>query len=52
MRSSKAKKLHNGDEITVKETGFVETVSFIEIDDDDVIIFTCEGSDYHHTQVS
>jgi hypothetical protein len=52
MRSTQAKKLHNGDEVTVKDTGFVETVCYIEIDGNDVIIFTSEGSDYHHTQVS
>lgn len=52
MRSNQAKKLHKGDEIRVKDTGFVETVSYIQIDGNDVIIFTSEGSDYHHTQVS
>ena len=51
MRASQAKKLRNGDEITVKETGDNETVMCLQVDDNDVIIFTCEGSDYHHTQV-
>ena len=52
MRYREAKKLHNGDEITVKETGFVETVSYIEDHGDDVYVFTCEGSDYRHTEIA
>jgi hypothetical protein len=51
MRYRDAKNLHNGDQITVKETGNVETVSFIEDHGFTVYIFTCEGSDYHHTEV-
>lgn len=50
MRFTQARKLRRDDEVTVKETGAVETVMCLQVDDD-VIIFSCEGSDYHHTQV-
>lgn len=51
MRYREAKKLHNGDEIKVKETGVVETVSYIEDHGFTVYVFTVEGSDYHHTEI-
>lgn len=51
MRAREARKLYKNDEVRIKETGEVECVSYIEDHGDDVYIFTCEGSDYHHTAV-
>ena len=51
MRYRDAKKLHKGDQVVIKETKMIETVSFIISEDNCFYIFTCEGSDYHHTEV-
>lgn len=51
MRYRDAKKLHKGDQVVIKETKMIETVSFIEDSGVSVIVFTCEGSDYNHTEV-
>ena len=52
MRAREAKKLQDGDEIIIKETGFAEIVSYIEIHGDDVYIFTYQGSDYSHKDIA
>jgi hypothetical protein len=51
MRYRDAKKLHKGDQVLIKGTDRIETVNFIEDHEFTVYIYTCEGSDYHHTEV-
>jgi predicted TIM-barrel enzyme len=60
MRYRDAKKLHKGDQVIIKgtKTGSekyserIETVSYIEDAGFTIFIFTCEGSDYSHTEVA
>lgn len=57
MRFRDAKKLHNGDEVTVKETNSENParslwVISVEIEDKDVFIHCDDGGTYHHTEVS
>jgi len=54
MTYKKATRLHSGDEVTVKETGAVLMVLFIEnrLGRREVAV-TCEdGYTYHHTELS
>lgn len=55
MELKYAKKLHNGDQITVKETKEVTDVQNTECQEKDVWVFamTSEGySRLHHTEIS
>lgn len=50
MTYREAIKLKKNQAIFIKETGMVDYVIDIVIDDKDIIIFTM-GGDYHHTEV-
>jgi len=51
MTYRQAKKLHNGDEVTIKESDRVMTVVSTEIHDKAVIIMVDDGNMYHHRDV-
>lgn len=47
-----AKRLHNGDEITVKATNnIIRVVGDVEIDGKDVFIYCTDGNLYHHRDI-
>lgn len=52
MRFRDAIKLRQYDEIKIKESCEVETVSHKEVHGGDIYIYTIEGSDYHHTAIA
>lgn len=46
-----AKKLHNGDEVIIKSSGYSQYVVDIEIQDKDVFVRCDDGVLYHHTAI-
>ena len=51
MTYAQAKKLHNGDEVTIKESDRVMTVVTTEVHKKVVIIMLDDGNMYHHRDV-
>lgn len=52
MKFGDAKRLHDEDEVTVKETGRVlQVLGDVEVDGKDVFIRCSDGRVYHHTAV-
>lgn len=51
MTYRNAKKLHNEDEITVKNTNTVLTVISTTINDKTVIVECDDGNKYHHNDI-
>lgn len=52
MRYRNAKKLHNGDEVSVKKTGLVQQVLTVERPDEKTILVYCDdGCTYHHREI-
>ena len=51
MTYQKAKKLHNEDEVIVKESGAVQTVLNTTVTEKSVIIECDDGNEYHHKDV-
>lgn len=51
MKYSEAKKLHNEDEVTIKETGVVLTVINTDIRDKYILIECDDGNTYHHRDI-
>ena len=51
MTKRQAEKLHNEDEITVKETGEILTVLSVEVYDKKVLVFCDDGNTYHHRDI-
>lgn len=46
-----AKKLHNGDEVIIKSSGYSQYVVDIEIQEKDVFVRCDDGDLYHHTAI-
>ena len=51
MTRRQAVKLHNEDEITVKETGEILTVLSVEVYDKKVLVCCDDGNTYHHRDI-
>lgn len=51
MTKRQAEKLHNEDEITVKETGEILTVLSVEVYDKKVLVCCGDGNTYHHRDI-
>lgn len=51
MTKRQAEKLHNEDEIMVKETGEILTVLSVEVYDKKVLVFCDDGNTYHHRDI-
>lgn len=51
MTKRQAEKLHNEDEITVKETGEILTVLSVDVYDKKVLVFCDDGNTYHHRDI-
>ena len=51
MTFANAKKLHNEDEVTIKETGVTLSVISTEIKDKTVTILCDDGNEYHHKEI-
>ena len=51
MTFANAKKLHNEDEVTIKETGVILTVISTEVKEKTVTILCDDGNEYHHREI-